>query len=136
MPISEQLSARELRVLEAVVQTYIETAEPAGSQTIARKFGLGVSPATIRSTMSELEDKGYLFHPHTSAGRIPTDRAYRVYVDTIMRLSPPSHQEQHTLRAELVGNRSAVEEVLLRAAQVLGVLTQELGMAAAPRRGP
>jgi heat-inducible transcriptional repressor len=132
MPTSDQLSERELRVLEAVVQTYIETAEPAGSQTIARKFGLGVSPATIRSTMSELEDKGYLFHPHTSAGRIPTDRAYRVYVDAIMRLSPPSRQEQHTLRAELVGTRSAVEEILRRAAQVLGVLTQELGVAVAP----
>ena len=86
MPTSDQLSERELRVLEAVVQTYIETAEPAGSQTIARRFGLGVSPATIRNTMSELEDKGYLFHPHTSAGRIPTDRAYRVYVNAIMRL--------------------------------------------------
>lgn len=132
MPISEQLSERELRVLEAVVQTYIQTAEPAGSQTIARRFGLGVSPATIRNTMSELEDKGYLFHPHTSAGRIPTDRAYRVYVDTIMRLSPPSHQEQHTLRAELVGTRSPVEEILRRAAQVLGVLTQELGVAVTP----
>ena len=128
----DQLSERELRVLEAVVQTYIETAEPTGSQTIARKFGLGVSPATIRNTMSELEDKGYLFHPHTSAGRIPTDRAYRVYVDAIMRLSPPSHEQQHTLRAELVGNRSAVEEILRRAAQVLGVLTQELGVAVAP----
>jgi heat-inducible transcriptional repressor len=132
MPIADQLTERELRVLEAVVQTYIETAEPTGSQTIARKFGLGVSPATIRSTMSELEDKGYLFHPHTSAGRIPTDRAYRVYVDAIMRLSPLSHEQQHTLRAELVGNRSAVEEILRRAAQVLGVLTQELGVAVAP----
>jgi heat-inducible transcriptional repressor len=132
MPTPDQLSERELRVLEAVVQTYIETAEPAGSQTIARKFGLGVSPATIRSTMGELEDKGYLFHPHTSAGRIPTDRAYRVYVDAIMRLSPPSHQEQDTLRAGLVGTRSAVEEILRRAAQVLGVLTQELGVAVAP----
>ncbi len=132
MPLSEQLSERELRVLEAVVQTYIETAEPAGSQTIARKFGLGVSPATIRNTMSELEDKGFLFHPHTSAGRIPTDRAYRVYVDAIMRLSPPSHEQQHTLRAELAAPRSAVEEILRRAAQVLGVLTQELGVAVAP----
>src|SRR5918998_3769052 len=132
MPISEQLSARELRVLEAVVQTYIETAEPAGSQTIARKFGLGVSPATIRSTMSELEDKGYLFHPHTSAGRIPTDRAYRVYVNEIMRLAPPTSQAQDTLRAELTGSRNAVEEILRRAAQVLGVLTQELGVAVAP----
>src|SRR5918995_3551460 len=115
MPMSEQLSERELRVLEAVVQTYIETAEPAGSQTIARKFGLGVSPAAIRNTMSELEEKGYLFHPHTSAGRIPTDRAYRLYVDAMMRLAPPSHRDRHTLRAELGGTRSAVEEILRRA---------------------
>jgi heat-inducible transcriptional repressor len=132
MPTPGQLSERELRVLEAVVHNYIKTAEPAGSQTIARRFGLGVSPATIRSIMSDLEDKGYLFHPHTSAGRIPTDRAYRMYVDAIMRLSPPSHEEQHTLRSELVGTRSAVEEVLRRAAQVLGVLTQELGVAVSP----
>jgi heat-inducible transcriptional repressor len=128
----EQLSERELKVLEAVVQTYIETAEPAGSQTIARRFGLGVSPATIRNTMSELEDKGYLFHPHTSAGRIPTDRAYRVYVNEIMRLAPPSREARHALQAELLGARSAVEEILRRAAQVLGVLTQELGVAVAP----
>ena len=132
MPTPEQLSERELRVLEAVVQTYIETAEPAGSQTIARRFGLGVSPATIRNTMSELEEKGYLFHPHTSAGRIPTDRAYRVYVNEIMRLAPLSSEAHHTLQAGLLGSRSAVEELLRRAAQVLGVLTQELGVAVAP----
>jgi heat-inducible transcriptional repressor len=132
MPTQDQLSERELRVLEAVVQTYIETAEPAGSQTIARRFGLGVSAATIRSTMSELEEKGYLFHPHTSAGRIPTDRAYRIYVNQIMRLAPPSHEAQHALRTELTGSRNAVEEILRRAAQVLGVLTQELGVAVAP----
>jgi heat-inducible transcriptional repressor len=128
----DQLSERELRVLQAVVQTYIETAEPAGSQTIARRFGLGVSPATIRNTMSELEDKGYLFHPHTSAGRIPTDRAYRVYVNEIMRLAPPSDEARHALHEQLLGSRSAVDEVLRRAAQVLGVLTQELGVAVAP----
>jgi len=132
MPAPEQLSERELRVLEAVVQTYIETAEPAGSQTIARRFGLGVSPATIRNTMSDLEDKGYLFHPHTSAGRIPTDRAYRIYVNTIMRLAPLTDEARQTLRSELSGSRNAVEEIVRRAAQVLGVLTQELGVAVAP----
>src|SRR5690606_2211706 len=94
----ESLSERELRVLEAVVQVYIETAEPAGSQTIARRFNLGISAATIRNTMSELEEKGYLFHPHTSAGRVPTDRAYRIYVNGLMRLVPPSDQEQQTIR--------------------------------------
>ena len=133
MPASDQLSERELRVLEAVVQTYIETAEPAGSQTIARRFGLGVSSATIRNTMSDLEEKGFLFHPHTSAGRIPTDRAYRVYVNEIMRLAPPTDEARQTLRSELAaGSRNAVEEIVRRAAQVLGVLTQELGVAVAP----
>jgi heat-inducible transcriptional repressor len=132
MPTPDQLSERQLRVLEAVVQTYIETAEPAGSQTIARRYGLGVSPATIRSTMSELEEKGYLFHPHTSAGRIPTDRAYRVYVNEIMQLAPLSPEARNTLQAELQGSRNIVDEILRRAAQVLGVLTQELGVAVAP----
>jgi heat-inducible transcriptional repressor len=81
--------------------------------------------------MSELEEKGYLYHPHTSAGRIPTDRAYRWYVDNLLRLAPPSHEDQQALQAELV-YRSAMEEILRRAAQVLGVLTQELGVAVAP----
>ena len=132
MPSGETLSDRELRVLEAVIQTYIETAEPAGSQTIAKRFGLGVSPATIRNIMSELEERGFLFHPHTSAGRIPTDRAYRWYVDNLIRLSPPSREEQNTLRSELPSTRTALEELLRLAARVLGVLTQELGVAVAP----
>ena len=67
-PGSHDLSVRERQVLEAVIQSYVETAEPAASRTLSRRFGLGVSPATIRNTMSDLEEKGYLFHPHTSAG--------------------------------------------------------------------
>src|SRR5215210_6362739 len=97
MSTADQLSERELKVLEAVVQTYIETAEPAGSQTIARRFGLGVSAATIRNTMSDLEEKGYLFHPHTSAGRVPTDVAYRVYVDSLIPIRPPGATERRRL---------------------------------------
>jgi heat-inducible transcriptional repressor len=128
----EGLSDREVRVLEAVIQVYIDTAEPAGSQTVAQRFPLGVSPATIRSTMSELEEKGYLYHPHTSAGRMPTDRAYRWYVDNLMRFAPPSPEEQVIIQSELSPPRSALEEILRRAAQVLGVLTQELGVAIAP----
>ncbi len=131
MPL-EDLTDREIRVLEAVIQVYIETAEPAGSQTVAQRFPLGVSSATIRNTMSELEDKGFLYHPHTSAGRIPTDRAYRWYVDNVTRLAPPSSEDQRLIQAELSPSRSAVEEILRRAAQVLGVLTQELGVAVAP----
>jgi len=129
---TEDLSDREVRVLEAVIQVYIQTAEPAGSQTVAQQFPLGVSSATIRNTMGDLEDKGYLYHPHTSAGRIPTDRAYRWYVDNLTRLEPPNHAERQLLDAELVPSRTAIEEILRRAAQVLGVLTQELGVAVAP----
>jgi heat-inducible transcriptional repressor len=128
----EGLSEREVRVLEAVIQTYIETAEPAGSHTIAQRSSLGVSPATIRSTMSELEEKGFLYHPHTSAGRIPTDRAYRWYVDNLIRLTPPSPQDRSRLASEIPQSKTALEEILRRAAQVLGVLTHELGVAVAP----
>src|SRR3954469_3133211 len=80
----EELTNRERRVLDAVIRIYVETAEPAGSRTLSQRSGLGVSPATIRNTMSDLEDKGFLFHQHTSAGRIPTHKAYRVYVDHLM----------------------------------------------------
>jgi heat-inducible transcriptional repressor len=133
MPSVDVLNERERRVLEAVIQTYIETAEPAGSQTIARRYPLGLSPASIRSTMGELEAKGFLYHTHSSSGRIPTDQAYRVYVNDLMRLAPPSDHERETLRRELHLERNAIEEILRRAAQVLGVLTHELGVAAAPR---
>lgn len=128
-----ELSERERQVLEAVIRSYVETAEPAGSRTISRRFGLGVSPATIRNTMADLEEKGFLYHPHTSAGRIPTDKAYRVYVDGLMRLEPLAFRERERL-AEQIGERgSAIETILRRAAQSLGVLTQELGVALGPR---
>ncbi|HEX9165033.1 MAG TPA: heat-inducible transcriptional repressor HrcA [Gemmatimonadales bacterium] len=127
------LTDRELKVLEAVVETYIRTAEPAGSQTVARRYPLGLSPASIRSIMSDLEAKGYLFHTHASGGRIPTDRAYRLYVNDLMRPAPVSDLEREAIRRELDVTRSAIAEILRRAAQVLGVLTQELGVAAAPQ---
>lgn len=132
MPPQDPLSERERRILEAVVQSYIETAEPAGSRRLGREYGLGVSPATIRQTMNDLEKKGYLFHPYTSAGRIPTDRAYRAYVDSMLRIRPPSSDVQQSLRAGLPRGPGAVEDILRRTAQILGVLTQELGLAVGP----
>jgi heat-inducible transcriptional repressor len=127
------LSERERRVLEAVIQTYVETAQPAGSRSLANKFGLGVSPATIRNTMSDLEEKGYLYHPHASAGRVPTDVAYRVYVDSLIPIRPPDVIERERLSAQIIAGGSAVEAILRRAAQSLGVITQELGIALGPR---
>jgi heat-inducible transcriptional repressor len=130
----EQLSKRERRVLEAVIQTYVQTAEPAGSRTLSRRFGLGVSPATIRNTMSDLEEKGFLFHPHTSAGRVPTNKAYRAYVDALMSSPAPVASAERDRLAKVLGSSdSPIETILRRAAQSLGILTQELGVAMGPR---
>jgi heat-inducible transcriptional repressor len=128
------LNEREERILEAVIRTYVETAEPAGSRTVAKRHGLGISPATIRNAMSDLEDKGYLFHPHTSAGRIPTDQAYRYYVNTLMRPLRVTVAEQRRLRRELDEEVTGpLERLIRRATQVLGLVTGELGLAIAPR---
>jgi heat-inducible transcriptional repressor len=88
---------RKSNVLRAIIEDYVATAEPVGSRTIARKYNLGVSPATIRNEMSDLEDLGYLEQPHTSAGRIPSDRGYRYYVDCLMQ-----YQEVSPVEAELI----------------------------------
>jgi len=133
MAHSTELSDRERQVLEAVIHSYVATAEPAGSRTLARRFGLGISPATIRNTMSDLEEKGFLFHPHTSAGRIPTDKAYRVYVDSLMRVDPITRDQRRKLAEDIATGGSAIEAILRRAAQSLGILTQELGVALGPR---
>ncbi|MEX0855994.1 MAG: heat-inducible transcriptional repressor HrcA [Gemmatimonadota bacterium] len=134
LPDGEELSERERRVLEAVVRTYVDTAEPAGSRNVTRRFDLGVSPATVRNTMSDLEAKGYLFHPHASAGRIPTDLAYRAFVEQFMQ--PARLTEAEMERLELAidpRGTSAVERLVRRATRALGLLSQELGVAAAPR---
>lgn len=128
------LNDRERQVLEAVVRTYVDTAEPAGSRTVARRFDLGVSPATVRNTMSDLEDKGYLVHPHTSAGRVPTDLAYRFFVDRLMEPSRLSSQEQQKLQEELdAAGTSAVERLVRQAVRALSLISNELGVALAPR---
>ena len=132
-PIGQDLSERERHVLEAVIRTYVDSAEPAGSRTLAKGFNLGVSPATVRSTMSDLETKGYLFHRHTSAGRIPTDHAYRFYVDRIMRPQPLTDIERERLVQEIeIGGSSAVERLVQRAIRALSLLSRELGVAVAP----
>ncbi len=129
-----ELTDRERRVLEAVVRIYVDTAEPAGSRNVVRTFDLGVSPATVRNTMSDLEEKGYLLHPHASAGRVPTDLAYRIYVNHLMQPASLSEHEMEQIASELdrVG-ASAVERLVRKAIQALGLLSQELGVAAAPR---
>lgn len=126
-----ELTDREIRVLEAVVRTYVSSAEPAGSRTVARRFELGVSPATVRNTMSDLEEKGFLTHPHTSAGRVPTDRAYRFYVDRLIQPAALSPDEEARLARELEGT-SEIERLIRRTTRALSLVTRELGLAVSP----
>jgi heat-inducible transcriptional repressor len=130
----DALTEREEQILAAVIRSYVDTAEPTGSRTIVKRFGMTISPATVRNTMADLEEKGFLFHPHTSAGRVPTDRAYRYYVNTLMRPPRLSRVDAERLQQELVeGESTALERMIRRSVQVLGLLTTELGVAIAPR---
>lgn len=84
MAMDEALTERKLTILKAIIQNYLETGEPVGSRTLSKYTDLKLSSATIRNEMADLEDLGYIFQPHTSAGRIPSDKGYRFYVDLLM----------------------------------------------------
>ena len=87
MAVDTSLSERKLIILKSIIQNYLETGEPVGSRTLTKYTDLNLSSATIRNEMADLEDLGYIFQPHTSAGRIPSDKGYRLYVDMLMRRS-------------------------------------------------
>lgn len=101
------LDPRKQEILRAVIATYIHTAEPVGSESVVQRLHLRVSPATVRNEMAALEEMGYLSHPHTSAGRIPTDRGYRVYVDAMLPYIDLSARERARVRRQF---RETVEE--------------------------
>jgi len=127
------LTRRERNVLEAVVRTYVETAEPAGSRTLSRRYNFGVSAATIRNTMADLEDEGYLSHPHTSAGRVPTDLAYRFFVDRVVKPESLTPAEKGLMERELSAGDSTLEQILRGATRALGILVNELGVGSVPQ---
>ena len=125
-----ELTERKRRVLWAIVQDYSSTAEPVGSRTIARKYDLGVSSATIRNEMQDLEDEGYLEQPHTSAGRVPSIKGYRYYVDWLMQPSPVTPEEESLLVEALTGHVAKVDEIFRNMAKVVSMLTRSLSVAA------
>ncbi len=127
------LDERKRRVLQALTDDYIQTAEPVGSRNLARKYNLGVSPATIRNEMADLEEEGYLHQPHTSAGRIPSDKGYRYYVDELMVRWEPGPAERSAVYREVVAVRRAMEEMVHEAARLLARATQYASVVAAPR---
>ena len=97
------LSERRLQVLRAIVQDYVGTEEPVGSKALTERHNLGVSPATVRNDMSALEDEGYIAQPHTSAGRIPTDKGYRLFVDKLAGVKPMTAPERRAIQNFLDG---------------------------------
>lgn len=126
------LGARKIAVLRAVVEEYVRSGEPVGSETIAEHSGLGVSSATIRNELAALEELGYLGHPHTSAGRIPTDRGYRLYVDSLPVGGRLREQQRRAIASYFAEAMLDLEEVLKGSVQLLSRLTQYAGLAVPP----
>jgi len=119
-----QIDDRKLRILQAVIADYISTAQPIGSRTIAKKYKLGISSATIRNEMSDLEEMGFLKQPHTSAGRIPSEKAYRLYVDRLMPTKKLSPEEQEIIIKELGYRVDEIEGIIRKTARILSQLTK------------
>ncbi len=125
-----QLDERKRKILQAVIRNYLETGEPVGSRTISKYTDLNLSSATIRNEMADLEELGYILQPHTSAGRIPSDKGYRLYVD---RMMADKEHEVEQMREMLLEKEEKMEHLLRQVAKVLAVNTEYATMVAAPR---
>lgn len=131
--MDEQLSPRGRQILEAIIEDYIVTAEPVGSRTITRRHPMALSPATVRNVMADLEEMGFLASPHTSAGRIPTDKAYRFYVNSLLSVRNIGREEQEEIlrRCSVAGKDMA--EVLKETSRMLSSTSHYMGIVVAPR---
>jgi heat-inducible transcriptional repressor len=127
------LSERMRRVLEIVIEDYILTAEPIGSRTISKKSNLSLSPATIRNLMSDLEDLGLLSHPFTSAGRVPTEKGLRFYIDSIINVHELSNQEQQEIRSKYLSHFVEGPDLFRETSRILSLSSHYLGIVWTPR---
>jgi heat-inducible transcriptional repressor len=127
------LTQRQKAVLRAVIHDYIHSAEPVGSRTVARRYAFQLGPASIRNIMADLEELGYLAQPHTSAGRVPTDRGYRFYVDTLMEPAPLSPEEADLIERCFTPASGGLEGLMRETSQALGSLSRCAGVVLAPR---
>ena len=118
---------RKLEVLRAIVTDYVSSQEPVGSKSLVERHDLGVSPATVRNDMAALEEEGYITQPHTSAGRIPTDKGYRLFVDRLGSVKPLSAAEQRAIQTFLSGALD-LDDVLLRTVRLLAQVTQQVAI--------
>ncbi|HLC25425.1 MAG TPA: heat-inducible transcriptional repressor HrcA [bacterium] len=130
--VEAKLSERAEIILRTVVQNYIGTAEPVGSRTIAKMTHLGLSPATIRNVMSDLEDTGYLSHPHTSAGRMPTDLAYRFYVNSLGEIPPLAREELEKIEQSFPSGVREIDDLMEVTSRLLSFLSQQAGLVSLP----
>jgi len=126
------LDDRRREVLRSLIQLHVETGDPVGSESLSRALGRALSPATLRAIMSDLEALGYLDHPHTSAGRIPTDEGYRVYVDSLMGPRPLAPSDAERIECELRSAEASVEQTMERASHLLSRLSRHVGFVLAP----
>ena len=124
-----ELDARKEKILKAIIQTYLETGEPVGSRTISKYTDLNLSSATIRNEMSDLEELGYILQPHTSAGRIPSDKGYRLYVDALME---EKRQEVAEIKELMIEKTNKMEKVLQQVVKVLAANTNYATMITGP----
>lgn len=127
------LDERKRRILQAIIDDYIDTAEPIGSRTIARKHELGLSSATIRNEMADLEEMGYLAQPHTSAGRVPSDKGYRLYVDQLMKVKELSVDEIESIKSALEIRINELSQLIRQASAVMSRITKYTSMAVTPQ---
>lgn len=128
-----QMDERKSQVLRAIIQDYITTAEPVGSRTLARRYRLGVSPATIRNEMADLEELGYLEQPHTSAGRVPSSRGYRYYVDCLMEAKDVSPEDEATIEMAFKRRIGEIDTLIQQTARVLAETTSYPSMVLGPQ---
>lgn len=129
-----QLNARSREVLRLVVDTYVETGEPVGSRTLARKLGTDLSPATVRNVMADLQDAGLLYAPHTSAGRLPTELGLRLFVDGLLEVGRLTDEERRDIEAKFAGTGRSVQQSLEEATRMLSGLANCAGLVFAPKR--
>lgn len=122
------LNDRKKKILQLIIEDYISTAEPVGSRTIARKYDLGISPATIRNEMSDLELLGYLEQPHTSAGRIPSAQAYRFYVDSLIEPGSLTDNDMALINSWYKERRRSIDDIFQSTAKILSRMTQNVSM--------
>jgi heat-inducible transcriptional repressor len=125
------LDDRKLEVLRAIVEDFVSTNEPVGSRALAERHSLGVSPATVRNDMAALEDEGFITHPHTSAGRIPTDKGYRLFVDRLSQVKPLSSAEKRAIQTFLEGAVD-LDDVVRRSVRLLAQLTRQVAVVQYP----